>query len=351
MKRVFSISIFVSVFVLGTIPCSQLSAGKKIDLTKQFQECDTELLSKDLYSYYSRFDNLEEKSVIKFSTLSQYELRTGIGNPCDHIALQCKWQQVFKEISANMEDRLKKNPKSKSKKIPKDIKANLVGFLEGRLKCKLPVWFEQMILNASLDPEIYTQWKAEEEFERESYTPVSFEFDEKYINFRKKVDYSKPDFVLAWRSFNIASVKLNGTGKKKKLNIKLKDGNRLNFTPSDSIKDIAEKYISVTEIKKSYLICIGDSGSPDRKYPVICIDKKSGKVRWEQESWVICTPVVGYSGIQPVTAMQWVTSRDYVLLFGGAGDSCYIERYNLHTGKVNLRFSPSYSMELIKKKT
>jgi hypothetical protein len=92
--------------------------------------------------------------------------------------------------------------------------------------------------------------------------------------------------------------------------------------------------------KFSYIAWYDPIGDP---FPLVCLDSRSGKLRWRVKSWGSgADNRLGYSG--PTRHDVYVSvASGKVVLFGRAfGGGCYLEAFSEDTGSSLYRFSTSY---------
>jgi hypothetical protein len=88
--------------------------------------------------------------------------------------------------------------------------------------------------------------------------------------------------------------------------------------------------------KRSFIV-LSDRGGD--AYPILCIDSKSGTLKWKAESW-------GFGGDNlPLRLGSWshevklVVTPKQLAIFGTGPHSCYLEAFDAETGAASLRFS------------
>jgi hypothetical protein len=100
--------------------------------------------------------------------------------------------------------------------------------------------------------------------------------------------------------------------------------------------DAPNKFLSAAAADDRAFVAFFDEYG--EKYSLLCIDRKSGKVLWKEQVWALATEQI------PARTGPWghaltmvLQNRSVVLL--GIGVGCYIESFDIATGKPLYRFS------------
>ncbi len=75
------------------------------------------------------------------------------------------------------------------------------------------------------------------------------------------------------------------------------------------------------------------------QYPVICIDSRNGRLVWQSDVWVPRSEFLTGPGLHDVS----IVVRNNVVACFGQGVDCYLEAFEIETGKSVFRFSTYYA--------
>lgn len=103
----------------------------------------------------------------------------------------------------------------------------------------------------------------------------------------------------------------------------------------DEHRDIAGD-VSLCAVVEGNRVYIAFHGQLPGSYPLICLDRQSGKVLWESKVWVLGARM-SYEGLWQHCVSISVTG-DRVLVYGASCDCAYIEGFNAEKGTALFRF-------------
>jgi hypothetical protein len=229
---------------------------------------------------------------------SDDELRILKANENQTLAFRAGWESVRRTIPGT--------------KALRAVKPNVlalyrfVGFLEGQVGMPLPQWWENALLGA------------------QAYSRDNIVFDRLS---RPHVEGAGQNQVI-WQKDDDTLV---GTIGEKSVRI-----------PSDVLEVLRRNEINrrlrlIVDDEMAYLAVHADNAVP---YTLACFDLKSGTLRWDADVWA-AGGLVDYDG-PTFHHLQLVRTGDAVYVFGGSGDSVYVEAFSCKSGENIFRFSTSY---------
>jgi len=242
-----------------------------------------------------------------FRALFQAAGDAGLGqlklHPHDTIALQSAWQQVSLTIPKG-----KPEPEVRPNRRELD---QFIGFLEGRARLKIPGWWRKTLADARSNGEnVYFEFGKEPVYENAGLDDVTAPVGTRVTRQKGKIS------VAIGKQSVLIPQGLLGTARN---------------------ADTDEKifYCSVSgriTPTRCYVAVHGDSGNP---YPVTCIDRSSGTIRWKAKVWAAWPGAAGVSE-ERVT----VTEQDErIIVYGVATSGAYAEAFRAKDGKNLFRFS------------
>jgi hypothetical protein len=268
------------------------------DSPAQLAEIQFALDAKDAMEAKERFETL-------FKNTSDERLRRLKGHPHDGIALRAAWEEVRLSFPAQA--------KPKAASPDQKLLQRFVGFLKGRLRTELPVWWLEMLLEAKAY--------------RRDHVSLPWPPDLRTVHYHEQGPF--------WVPRNTTLVKNEGkmilTIERKSVAIAEK-----NITEAqDSIG--AEFACAAFDSRRCYLALYENCGC---SFPLLGIARASGNVTWKAKVWA--TDLTGrYTGQHLQRAMVQVEA-DRILVFGAGNNGAYVEAFSAETGKNLFRFSTSY---------
>lgn len=282
--------------------------------------------------YYDEY-NLEKK---RYSDLPDDEVNLGIHSKLSHVALQCKWQNVAREIT---KDNMGKKRRIKNKVIM----SSFCGFVESEINCTPPKWFKELLLRC------FCVFTYPDESGMDNITDYVFIFP--FGELPGKPSLLVNSSVGYWTSetgaINSAIAfdwEANYENKMLNLTVYIPNNKALTIPLSESEywmagQSFAPSIMSMTETSSHYVLSIANAMQDN--YPIICVNKSDSNVAWRQTSWGSCMIYGGSSGGIPGVAVELVESGENIVLFGASSMTVFIEVYNKITGVCTLRFCPN----------
>ncbi|TWT63116.1 hypothetical protein [Rubinisphaera italica] len=262
-------------------------------------------------------------NALPYHLLPDDELHRNTQSESDHIAINCKW------VETNIP---RQNDKISHDTHCKIQMANFLGFTEARLRSTPPKWFNNILTNKI-----------------KSYQNNDLDDSKKYImcEFSTNIYYNQDQHEerMPVPCGNIVKKWSYVQGNNNEYIVDLVDGYTININiPMPHDLQYAADTLHVSELANHYLIML--SSAWGISHPIYCVDKSSMELSWESWSWSS-----GYSGAgggaPPFTLAQAVQQDSNVIVFGVSLHLPYIERYDLNTGKCDLRLSPYAEMPAI----
>ncbi len=240
------------------------------------------------------------------STLKEAKHDPDIG-----IALHAAWQLHNIKVQRNEDDF---NPPIVD---PKEG-ARFLGFFEGRTVLTPPRWWQETLL----DPYLGGREKA----------------------FAEVAHYSDVPPERVWGEFLMLPP--HTSLRRKGGTVVARVGDESVELPSSLFEQAEKKWLTRCLIDiggRVSIIVFYDHGSGVR-FPIICVDSKSGRVNWRTESWGTGDenlPPAG-SGGSGHNYVEVKRRGNRLVLYGGATWGSYAEAFDIRTGQSLFRFSTNY---------
>jgi hypothetical protein len=232
--------------------------------------------------------------------------------PEDGVAIRAAWEE------AKLDGKFRKFDYDLPKKaVPNIALSRFYGFIEGRTGLTLPDWWEEAINGSTLDDGIVTPGQPTKAYYRG-------------IRFRGSYCYAMKGQSLT-------------------------PGVWLDSFQSGSDKSLIShhlvaKYLQVTTSHKlsacldedrAFIVSHGDFGLT---FPLICVDRKSGRLLWNTTVWGLGGDIFVGTGIW-IETVSVICSEDRFFIIGSGVQGFYIESFDKTTGKTLMRFASRYLHE------
>ncbi len=207
-----------------------------------------------------------------------------------------------------------------------------LGFVEGRLRTDIPIWWENAVLRAENLGPLFGFDLADAGQSPSRITQVPFHWQQRRLVIRSRGDElpCKPSNTLAPRAANV--VNQGGI-------VVISLGNRsIALSGEAMIKSAPFTGISVL-FRDNHVFVALHSQTPS-PYALLCFDAKSKALIWRSQVWA-AGGFRGYEGF----FRHWVGIQDtdnIVRVVGVGCDCAYIEEFAKEDGKARLRFGTVY---------
>jgi hypothetical protein len=226
-------------------------------------------------------------------------------------ALRIAWEELQRSGIKHQDDFVDTNPD------PVAV-ARFLGFVEGRIGCSLPNWWENSVRTSYYEP-TRKLWSNIEDFPYHD------------------VDLSPKHKI--WIPNN-TTIKKDG------------DGVRISVA-SDSVCFPASAVWPLLTSNRQTTVCITDDcglfaaySHFGQSFPLVCINRKDGRKRWENIVWSCARRHQGGYSLPPICQHVDVhVEENQIYVFGGGYFGWFIEAFDLTTGRAFFRFASSYHVE------
>ncbi|MEX2287238.1 MAG: hypothetical protein WD648_09125 [Planctomycetaceae bacterium] len=203
--------------------------------------------------------------------------------------------------------------------------ARFLGFLEARTRLQIPEWWESTIFDPTYGGFDQKQDQALREYYRKTYEDREPPAGKRWRDIRLP-----PDTFLD-RKGDTAIARVGS--KTAVLPAALFDAPPDDFDWEFCSIDIADDSTIVALYQKL-----------PGPYPLICVDAKTGNVRWRRDTWSAGINNLSFGGFSGSHHhdIQIQRTNDTVALFGDTSFGSYLEIYDIKTGKMHFAFSPTY---------
>ena len=253
----------------------------------------------------------------------------------DRIALPAAWEQVRRTFPKVAQ--MSKDGYGKAVKVDQSVVQRFIGFLEGRLKLKLPKWWESRMADAYAFDRETLGLKSAWSYDRKT-TRLTFSIQQTpdhRTEFRFPSYHAPERRLLATRGFKISS---------READLVVSKGSLICIIPKELLKT-AEKEHS-THSMSCYMdkdrCIVGFLPEDCNPYKVFCLDRKSSKLLWSATIWNSVAVVPGRTG-RGFTHLASMLVQDKTLyVFGTEDFSMYIEAFRVEDGTNLFRFNTTY---------
>jgi hypothetical protein len=225
-----------------------------------------------------------------------------IANDDDSVALASFWNSIDKTVKADNVGHFGGH----FERVSPEAVAELSGFVSGRSKYTLPKWWRDCLTTADLKgPTVWSRSAA-------------------YFAVPKGVQLSAAeDNAVQYLDPN-GQAGLIGTAAQQRF--RERNIRRLKAVICDES-----------------IVVFGQASVPESS-PVVCCDRKTGSEAWISESWALgAEQLGGMSGVwEHVSDIEVDQQRKRLWIIGAGTGGVYLERYQVQTGQVELRFASNF---------